>query len=111
MMMRRASLRKAHQIHGHSISKKHFRPILNIVTDIYKSSSPLSPIFTGPPPTLPPCTSISVPWPLSSSLSASHLLLIPALEEAAHEVLGEMRGGVLFGAEVLEDVGELLPVV
>lgn len=52
-----------------------------------------------------------MPWPSSSPLFSSPPSLIPALKETAHEVLGEMRGWVLFGAEVLEDVGELLPVV
>ena len=36
---------------------------------------------------------------------------IPYLEETLDEVLGQCSLGVLLGAEVLEDVGELLPEV
>lgn len=37
--------------------------------------------------------------------------LVASLQKALDEVLGEGGLGVLLGAEVLEDVGELLPVV
>jgi len=36
---------------------------------------------------------------------------IPYLEETLDEVLGQCRLGILLGAEVLEDVGELLPEI
>jgi hypothetical protein len=36
---------------------------------------------------------------------------VPYLEETLDKVLGQCRLGVLLGAEVLEDVGELLPEV
>jgi hypothetical protein len=54
--------------------------------------------------------------PRDSSVNTRSLNIIrkekvPYLDETLDEVLGQCRLGVLLGAEVLEDVGELLPEV
>jgi hypothetical protein len=54
--------------------------------------------------------------PRDSSVNTRSLNIIrkekvPYLDETLDEVLGQRRLGVLLGAEVLEDVGELLPEV
>jgi hypothetical protein len=54
--------------------------------------------------------------PRDSSVNTRSLHIIrkekvPYLDETLDEVLGQRRLGVLLGAEVLEDVGELLPEV
>ena len=55
-----------------------------------------------------------VPRDSSVNTRSSHMIRqkgIPYLEETLDEVLGQCRLGILLGAEVLEDVGELLPEV
>jgi hypothetical protein len=55
-----------------------------------------------------------VPGDSSVNTKSLHMIRqesIPYLDETLDEVFGQCRLGVLFGAEVFEDVGKLLPEV